>query len=103
MKCGSFIAFLLSAEEIPDLPERAHEMPTRMFTPAGGLSNALRDMLTDRPAVSKYHSFLKGFQMHNEYTQNQQFSKWKGIAIFSLGDVCGHLNFQKQKLSYLHI
>uniref|UniRef100_A0A8D2KX59 PLA2c domain-containing protein n=1 Tax=Varanus komodoensis TaxID=61221 RepID=A0A8D2KX59_VARKO len=37
--------------EVPDLPERPHEMPTRMFTPAGGLSNALRNLLTDRPAV----------------------------------------------------
>ncbi|XP_044291653.1 cytosolic phospholipase A2 epsilon-like [Varanus komodoensis] len=68
-------------EEVPDLPERPHEMPTRMFTPAGGLSNALRNLLTDRPAVSKYHNFLKGFQMHNEYTQNHHFSKWKDTAL----------------------
>ncbi|XP_042315949.1 cytosolic phospholipase A2 epsilon-like [Sceloporus undulatus] len=68
-------------EEVPDLPEQPHEIPTRMFTPAGGLSNALRDILTDRPAVSKYHNFLRGFQMHNEYMQNQQFSKWKDTIL----------------------
>ncbi|XP_053139101.1 cytosolic phospholipase A2 epsilon-like [Hemicordylus capensis] len=68
-------------EEVPDLPERLHEMPTRMFTPAGGLSNTLRDILTDRPAVSKYHNFLNGFQMHNEYTQNGWFSRWKDSVL----------------------
>ncbi|KAH0620639.1 hypothetical protein JD844_021305 [Phrynosoma platyrhinos] len=68
-------------EEVPDLPEQPHEIPTRMFTPAGGLSNALRDILTDRPAVSKYHNFLRGFQMHNGYMQNQQFSKWKDTVL----------------------
>ncbi|EMP39595.1 Cytosolic phospholipase A2 epsilon [Chelonia mydas] len=68
-------------EEEPDLPERPHEMATCMYTPAGGISNALRDILTDRPAVSKYHSFLRGFQMHNEYTQHEQFSKWKEQGI----------------------
>ncbi|XP_063174427.1 cytosolic phospholipase A2 epsilon-like [Candoia aspera] len=68
-------------DEVPDLPERPHEMPTRMFTPAGGLSNALRDILTDRPAVSKYHNFLKGLQMHDEYVQHQQFTKWKDTVL----------------------
>uniref|UniRef100_A0A670HXK7 Phospholipase A2 n=1 Tax=Podarcis muralis TaxID=64176 RepID=A0A670HXK7_PODMU len=68
-------------DEVPDLPERPHEMPTRMFTPAGSLSNTLRDILTDRPAVSKYHNFLKGFQLHNEYAQDLQFSKWKDTVL----------------------
>ncbi|XP_070791879.1 cytosolic phospholipase A2 epsilon-like [Pituophis catenifer annectens] len=68
-------------DEVPDIPERPHEMPTRMFTPAGGLSNTLRDILTDRPAVSKYNNFLKGLQMHNEYVQHQQFTKWKDTML----------------------
>ncbi|XP_060118658.1 cytosolic phospholipase A2 epsilon-like [Heteronotia binoei] len=70
-------------EEVPDLPERPHEMPTSMSTPAGGLSKALRDILTDRPAVSKYDNFLKGFQMHNEYSQERRFSKWKDTVLDS--------------------
>uniref|UniRef100_A0ACB8G5J4 Uncharacterized protein n=2 Tax=Sphaerodactylus townsendi TaxID=933632 RepID=A0ACB8G5J4_9SAUR len=70
-------------EEIPDLPERPYEMPTSMFTPAGGLSSTLRGILTDRPAVSKYDNFLKGFQMHNEYSQHPRFSKWKDTVIDS--------------------
>ncbi|XP_074854962.1 cytosolic phospholipase A2 epsilon-like [Carettochelys insculpta] len=68
-------------EEEPDLPEKPHEMATCMYTPAGGVSNALRNVLTDRPAVSKYHNFLRGFQMHNEYTQHEQFSKWKDTVL----------------------
>ncbi|XP_015262654.1 PREDICTED: cytosolic phospholipase A2 epsilon-like, partial [Gekko japonicus] len=70
-------------EEVPDLPERPHDMPTSMFTPAGGLSRVLRDILTDRPAVSKYDNFLKGFQMNNEYSQHRRFSKWKDSALDS--------------------
>uniref|UniRef100_A0A8C4W7D8 Phospholipase A2 n=1 Tax=Gopherus evgoodei TaxID=1825980 RepID=A0A8C4W7D8_9SAUR len=69
---------------------RPHEMATCMYTPAGGISNALRDILTDRPAVSKYHSFLRGFQMHNEYTQHEQFSKWKDTMLDSLPNQLRH-------------
>ncbi|NXC39586.1 PA24E phospholipase, partial [Penelope pileata] len=68
-------------EEQPDLPEKPYEMATCMFTPTSGLSTTLRDILTDRPAVSKYHNFLRGFQMHNEYIQNEQFAKWKDTLL----------------------
>ncbi|XP_029139967.1 cytosolic phospholipase A2 epsilon-like [Protobothrops mucrosquamatus] len=72
---------VIEIDEVPDILEKPHEMPTRMFTPAGGLSNTLRDILTDRPAVSKYNNFLKGLQMHNEYVQHQQFTKWKDTML----------------------
>ncbi|KFV98903.1 Cytosolic phospholipase A2 epsilon, partial [Fulmarus glacialis] len=68
-------------EEQPDLPEKPYEMATCMFTPTSGLSTALRDILTDRPAVSKYHNFLRGFQMHNEYIQQEHFAKWKDTLL----------------------
>ncbi|NXQ83763.1 PA24E phospholipase, partial [Nyctibius grandis] len=70
-------------EEQPDLPEKPYEMATCMFTPTSGLSTALRDILTDRPAVSKYHNFLRGFQMHNEYIQHEHFKKWKDTSLDS--------------------
>lgn len=68
----------VSPEEQPDLPEKPYEMATCVFTPTSGLSTTLRDILTDRPAVSKYHNFLRGFQMHNEYIQQEHFTRWKG-------------------------
>ncbi|NXU66308.1 PA24E phospholipase, partial [Horornis vulcanius] len=68
-------------EEQPDLPEKPYEMATCVFTPTSGLSTTLRDILTDRPAVSKYHNFLRGFQMHNEYIQNEHFTKWKDTLL----------------------
>uniref|UniRef100_A0A8C4XPP2 Phospholipase A2 n=1 Tax=Falco tinnunculus TaxID=100819 RepID=A0A8C4XPP2_FALTI len=68
-------------EEQPDLPEKPYEMATCMFTPTSGLSTALRDILTDRPAVSKYHNFLRGFQMHNEYIQQEHFTRWKDTLL----------------------
>ncbi|NWU53757.1 PA24E phospholipase, partial [Dromas ardeola] len=78
-------------EEQPDLPEKPYEMATCMFTPTSGLSTALRDILTDRPAVSKYHNFLRGFQMHNEYIQQEHFTKWKDTLLdTSPNDLRGH-------------
>ncbi|NWX71578.1 PA24E phospholipase, partial [Alca torda] len=68
-------------EEQPDLPEKPYEMATCMFTPTSGLSTTLRDILTDRPAVSKYHNFLRGLQMHNEYIQQEHFTKWKDTLL----------------------
>ncbi|NXP29666.1 PA24E phospholipase, partial [Scytalopus superciliaris] len=68
-------------EEQPDLPEKPYEMATCVFTPTSGLSTTLRDILTDRPAVSKYHNFLRGFQMHNEYIQQEHFMKWKDTLL----------------------
>ncbi|NWT84335.1 PA24E phospholipase, partial [Lanius ludovicianus] len=68
-------------EEQPDLPEKPYEMATCVFTPTSGLSTTLRDILTDRPAVSKYHNFLRGFQMHNEYIQHEHFMKWKDTLL----------------------
>ncbi|NXN00261.1 PA24E phospholipase, partial [Sylvia borin] len=70
-------------EEQPDLPEKPYEMATCVFTPTSGLSTTLRDILTDRPAVSKYHNFLRGFQMHNEYIQHEHFTKWKDTLLDS--------------------
>ncbi|NXS28716.1 PA24E phospholipase, partial [Pomatostomus ruficeps] len=70
-------------EEQPDLPEKPYEMATCVFTPTSGLSTTLRDILTDRPAVSKYHNFLRGFQMHNEYIQHEHFIKWKDTLLDS--------------------
>ncbi|NXM33685.1 PA24E phospholipase, partial [Oxyruncus cristatus] len=68
-------------EEQPDLPEKPYEMATCVFTPTSGLSTTLRDILTDRPAVSKYHNFLRGLQMHNEYIQHEHFTKWKDTLL----------------------
>ncbi|NXJ18949.1 PA24E phospholipase, partial [Dicrurus megarhynchus] len=68
-------------EEQPDLPEKPYEMATCVFTPTSGLSTTLREILTDRPAVSKYHNFLRGFQMHNEYIQHEHFTKWKDTLL----------------------
>uniref|UniRef100_A0A8B9MM59 Phospholipase A2 n=1 Tax=Accipiter nisus TaxID=211598 RepID=A0A8B9MM59_9AVES len=72
---------VIPSNEQPDLTEKPYEMATCMFTPTSGLSTTLRDILTDRPAVSKYHNFLRGFQMHNEYIQQEHFTKWKDTLL----------------------
>lgn len=49
-----------------------------MYTPPGPLSRALRGALTDRFSVAQHHNFLKGYQLHNNYMENQYFCRWKG-------------------------
>ncbi|NWS10446.1 PA24E phospholipase, partial [Pachyramphus minor] len=68
-------------EEEPLLPLKPHELQTRLFTPPGALSNALRGALTDRLCIAQEHNFLKGFQMHNDYLENTHFSRWKDTVL----------------------
>ncbi|XP_039408866.1 uncharacterized protein LOC104688224 [Corvus cornix cornix] len=68
-------------DEDPVLPTRPHELRTRMYTPPGPLSSALRGALTDRFSVAQHHNFLKGYQLHNNYMENQHFCRWKDTVL----------------------
>ncbi|KAM9149391.1 cytosolic phospholipase A2 epsilon-like [Pangshura tecta] len=68
-------------EEDPVLHIKPHETETRLLTPAGALSTAFRDVLTGRPTIAEFPNFLRGFQMHNEYMENEHFSTWKDTVI----------------------
>ncbi|KFP17188.1 Cytosolic phospholipase A2 epsilon, partial [Egretta garzetta] len=70
-------------DEDPVLPTRPHELRTRMYTPPGPLSNALRGALTDRFSVAQHHNFLKGYQLHNNYMENEHFCQWKDTVLDS--------------------
>uniref|UniRef100_G1NFT7 PLA2c domain-containing protein n=1 Tax=Meleagris gallopavo TaxID=9103 RepID=G1NFT7_MELGA len=70
-------------EEHPALPTRSHEQTTRLSLPKGYLSNALREMMTGRPAVSYYHNFIKGLQLHSKYLENESFCMWKDTVLDS--------------------
>ncbi|KAM6335847.1 cytosolic phospholipase A2 epsilon-like [Podargus strigoides] len=70
-------------DEDPVLPTRPHELRTRMYTPPGPLSSALRGALTDRFSVAQHHNFLKGYQLHNNYLENKHFCLWKDTVLDS--------------------
>uniref|UniRef100_A0A8D0L306 Phospholipase A2 n=1 Tax=Sphenodon punctatus TaxID=8508 RepID=A0A8D0L306_SPHPU len=70
-------------EEDSVLPSKPHELETRLVTPSGPFSVALRDVLTGRPTVAEYPNFLRGFQLHNKYLTNEQFSTWKDTVLDS--------------------
>uniref|UniRef100_A0A663EAJ2 PLA2c domain-containing protein n=1 Tax=Aquila chrysaetos chrysaetos TaxID=223781 RepID=A0A663EAJ2_AQUCH len=72
-----------SLNEDPVLPTRPHELRTRMYTPPGPLSSALRGALTDRFSVAQHHNFLKGYQLHNNYLENKHFCRWKDTVLDS--------------------
>uniref|UniRef100_A0A8D0F4V7 PLA2c domain-containing protein n=1 Tax=Strix occidentalis caurina TaxID=311401 RepID=A0A8D0F4V7_STROC len=71
------------SDEDPVLPTRPHELRTRMYTPPGPLSSALRGALTDRFSVAQHHNFLKGYQLHNNYLENEHFCRWKDTVLDS--------------------
>ncbi|XP_055448221.1 cytosolic phospholipase A2 epsilon isoform X1 [Psammomys obesus] len=72
-------------EDDPLLPEipRCDNNPleTTVVIPASWLSNTFREMLTHRPLVSEFHNFLYGMQLHTDYLQNKQFSKWRDTVL----------------------
>ncbi|OXB72490.1 UNVERIFIED_CONTAM: hypothetical protein H355_002761 [Colinus virginianus] len=70
-------------DEDPVLPTRPHELRTRMYTPPGNLSSALRGALTDRFSVAQHHNFLRGYQLHNNYLENKHFCQWKDTVLDS--------------------
>ncbi|XP_068017494.1 cytosolic phospholipase A2 epsilon-like [Melanerpes formicivorus] len=68
-------------EEEPVLPLKPHELRTRLATPAGPLSSALRGALTDRLCIAQEHNFLKGLQLNNDYLENKHFCRWKDTVL----------------------
>uniref|UniRef100_A0A803YK09 Phospholipase A2 n=1 Tax=Meleagris gallopavo TaxID=9103 RepID=A0A803YK09_MELGA len=70
-------------DEDPVLPTRPHELRTRIYTPPGTLSNALRGALTDRFSVAQHHNFLRGYQLHSDYFENEHFCQWKDTVLDS--------------------
>ncbi|KAH0620643.1 hypothetical protein JD844_021309 [Phrynosoma platyrhinos] len=73
----------LVKDEEPQLPSRPHEQKAHLYTPAGPLSSAFRDVLTDRLSVAQYHNFMKGLQLDNSYLQNDKFCRWKDTVLDS--------------------
>ncbi|KFR09572.1 Cytosolic phospholipase A2 epsilon, partial [Opisthocomus hoazin] len=65
----------------PSLPARSHELETYLVTPECGIMGIIRQVLTERVMVSKFHNFLKGFQVHNEYLQSKSFCIWKDTVL----------------------
>ncbi|XP_078515766.1 cytosolic phospholipase A2 delta-like [Lissotriton helveticus] len=58
-------------------------LKTHMHTPPGMLSNTLKDILTNRFIDGEQHNFLRGFQMHRDYSDHSQFSTWKDCPLDS--------------------
>ncbi|KAK9409735.1 Phospholipase A2 [Crotalus adamanteus] len=70
-------------DEEPHLTIEPHEQKTDLYIPAGPLSSAFRDVLTDRLSVAQYHNFIKGLQLDNKYLENESFSRWQDTILDS--------------------
>ncbi|XP_045142477.1 cytosolic phospholipase A2 epsilon isoform X1 [Echinops telfairi] len=67
---------------LPEIPKcDANMLETTVVVPGSWLSKTLREILTYRSFVSEFHNFLRGLQLHTDYLQNGQFSKWKDTVF----------------------
>ncbi|XP_037360040.1 cytosolic phospholipase A2 epsilon [Talpa occidentalis] len=67
---------------LPEIPKcDANALDTTVVIPASWLSNTFRTILTHRAFVSEFHNFLLGLQLHTEYLQSSEFSKWKDTVL----------------------
>ncbi|XP_037690159.1 cytosolic phospholipase A2 epsilon [Choloepus didactylus] len=67
---------------LPEIPKcDATVLETSVVIPGSWLSNTFREILTFRTFVSEFHNFLRGLQLHTDYLQNDQFSKWKDTVL----------------------
>ncbi|XP_039190606.1 cytosolic phospholipase A2 epsilon-like [Crotalus tigris] len=74
---------IVDIDEEPHLTIEPHEQKTDLYIPAGPLSSAFRDVLTDRLSVAQYHNFIKGLQLDNKYLENESFSRWQDTILDS--------------------
>ncbi|XP_063149473.1 cytosolic phospholipase A2 epsilon-like [Candoia aspera] len=74
---------IVNIDEKPHLTTRPHEQKSYLYTSAGPLSSAFRDVLTDRLSVAQYHNFFKGLQLDNRYHENENFCRWKDTVLDS--------------------
>ncbi|XP_069494391.1 cytosolic phospholipase A2 delta [Ambystoma mexicanum] len=63
--------------------QKMARLKTLMYTPSGMLHNTLRGILTGRLIEGEQHNFLKGFQLHSDYSSNSEFCTWKDSELDS--------------------
>ncbi|KAM4829174.1 cytosolic phospholipase A2 epsilon isoform 1-T1 [Thomomys bottae] len=67
---------------LPEIPKcDTDNLETTVMIPGSWLSDTFRDILTHRPFMSEFHNFLNGLQVHTNYLQHGQFSKWKDTVL----------------------
>lgn len=54
---------------------------TLHVNPMTELAKKLSNFLTSRPIISQVFNFLRGFHLHRNYTENCDFTAWKGQNI----------------------
>ncbi|XP_018621708.1 cytosolic phospholipase A2 zeta isoform X2 [Scleropages formosus] len=62
---------------ILDSPEPSI-LDTYFFTPLSSITNMLTSLLNGRPIINQTYNFLRGFNMHSDYSENKAFKAWEG-------------------------
>nr|XP_016847703.1 PREDICTED: cytosolic phospholipase A2 epsilon [Anolis carolinensis] len=68
-------------EEWPSQPSRPQELHTQLVIPAPKFPTILREIITKRITTSEVYNFLMGFQLSNEYLDNENFYIWKDTVL----------------------
>ncbi|CAJ0934146.1 unnamed protein product [Ranitomeya imitator] len=56
-------------------------LSTRLVEPTNKFNRTIRDILTSRPLDGEHHNFMKGLQMHKEYSTHEGFSTFDDTEL----------------------
>ncbi|KAL4641116.1 cytosolic phospholipase A2 zeta-like isoform X1 [Arapaima gigas] len=65
-----------SSKSTADSPEPS-VLDTYFFAPVSRITNMLTRFLHGRPIINQTYNFLRGFNMHSNYSDNKAFKAWK--------------------------
>ncbi len=64
-----------------DTDDKPSTSDTLQVSPMTNLAKKLSNFLTSRPIISQVFNFLRGFHLHRNYSENCDFTTWKGQNI----------------------
>ncbi|MGH0186020.1 UNVERIFIED_CONTAM: hypothetical protein FKN15_029224 [Acipenser sinensis] len=60
---------------------RPAALDTFFVTPVSAVTQLLEEMLSDRPIIGQSYNFMRGLNLHRDYSQSHGFTAWKGTHL----------------------
>ncbi|KAG9333310.1 hypothetical protein JZ751_012825 [Albula glossodonta] len=64
-------------------PHKPSALHTYFIEPVGDLAETLDNVLTNRPIISQRYNFLRGFNLHWNYSESNEFLTWQDTHLDS--------------------
>ncbi|RXM97924.1 Cytosolic phospholipase A2 zeta [Acipenser ruthenus] len=60
---------------------RPAALDTFFVTPVSAVTQLLEEMLSDRPIIGQSYNFMRGLNLHRDYSQSHGFTAWNGTHL----------------------